>query len=104
MSVSAETLRFMLGMKLKQLRKDKALSLKELAEKTHLSISYLSEIEAAKKYPKPEKIIEIAAALGVTFDDMISTKVDNNLDPLAGILNSDLLKEFPFEFFLKKYF
>jgi XRE family transcriptional regulator, fatty acid utilization regulator len=99
MNLSAENLRFMLGMKLKQLRKDKALSLKELAEKTNLSISYLSEIEAAKKYPKPQKLIEIAAALGVSFDDMISMKVDRTLDPLAGILNSDVLKEFPFEFF-----
>lgn len=99
MAVSAENLKFMLGMKLKQLRKDKDLSLKELAEKTNLSISYLSEIESAKKYPKPEKLIEIASALGVSFDEMISTKMDRTLDPLSGIVNSEVLKEFPFEFF-----
>lgn len=99
MAVSAENLRFMLGMKLKQLRKDRGFSLKELSNKTNLSISYLSEIEAAKKYPKPEKLIQIAAALGIAFDDIVSTKVDTTLDPLAGILNSEVLKEFPFEFF-----
>ncbi|MCI0441690.1 helix-turn-helix domain-containing protein [bacterium] len=99
MTVSAENLRFMLGMKLKQLRKDKGLSLKELSEKTGLSISYLSEIEAAKKYPKPEKLIQIADALGIAFDEIVSTKVDTSLDPLTGILDSEVLNEFPFEFF-----
>jgi transcriptional regulator with XRE-family HTH domain len=99
MSVSAENLRFMLGMKLKQLRKEKGYSLKDLSQKTGLSISYLSEIEAAKKYPKPEKLIEIASALGAAFDDVVSTKVNGSLDPLAGILDSDVLREFPFEFF-----
>lgn len=99
MDVSAEHLRFILGLKLRQLRQDNALTLKELAGRTGLSISYLSEIEKGKKYPKPEKMIRIAGALGVSFDDVVSAKVDESLNPLTAILDSDVLKEFPFEFF-----
>jgi transcriptional regulator with XRE-family HTH domain len=99
MDVSAENLRFILGLKLKQLRQEKNLNLKELAAKTDLSISYLSEIEKGKKYPKPEKLIRIAAALGTSFDEVVSAKMDDALNPLAAILDSAVLKEFPFEFF-----
>lgn len=99
MSVSGENLRIILGIKLKQLRTEKDLSLKELAEKTDLSISYLSEIEKGKKYPKPEKIIAMAEALGTTFDDLVTLKVDESLNPLTAILNSPMLREFPFELF-----
>jgi hypothetical protein len=99
MSVSGENLRIILGIKLKQLRTEKNLSLKELSEKTELSISYLSEIEKGKKYPKPEKIIALAESLGTTFDDLVTLKVDESLNPLTAILNSPMLREFPFELF-----
>jgi XRE family transcriptional regulator, fatty acid utilization regulator len=99
MEVSAEHLRFILGLKLKQLRQGKGFTLKDLAERTGLSISYLSEIEKGKKYPKPEKMIRVAGALGVSFDEVVSVKVDDSLNPLTAILDSALLKEFPFEFF-----
>jgi hypothetical protein len=99
MHISGEDLRLLLGVKLKQLRQDKGFSLKELAEKTDLSISYLSEIEKGKKYPKPEKIIQIAQALDVSFDELVSIKVDEARNPLTAILNAPLIKEFPFQFF-----
>ncbi|MCS6809313.1 MAG: helix-turn-helix transcriptional regulator [Bacteroidota bacterium] len=99
MNVNGENLRMILGIKLKQLRSEKNLSLKELSEATDLSISYLSEIEKGKKYPKPEKIIALARALGTTFDDLVTLKVDEALDPLAAIVHSPMLREFPFELF-----
>lgn len=99
MSMNGENLRLILGIKLKQLRTEKNLSLKELSEETDLSISYLSEIEKGKKYPKPEKIIALARALGTTFDELVTLKVDEALDPLTLILNSPMLREFPFELF-----
>ncbi|MGH7601335.1 MAG: helix-turn-helix domain-containing protein, partial [bacterium] len=66
MNMSGDELRLILGIKLKQLRQERSYSLKDLTEKTGLSLSYLSEIENGKKYPKPEKIIQIAQALGTT--------------------------------------
>ena len=63
---SEQNLRFVLGLKLNQLRKSQKLSLKVLAGRAGLAISYLNEIEKGKKYPKPEKILGLAKALGVT--------------------------------------
>ncbi|MFQ5604299.1 MAG: helix-turn-helix domain-containing protein [bacterium] len=94
-----ENLRLILGIKLKQFRQKKGFSLKDLAERTGLSISFLSEIEKGKKYPKPEKIMQLAQALEISFDELVSLKVDEELDTLKSVLDSPFLKEFPFELF-----
>ena len=68
MTINSESLRFILGIKVKQYRQAAGLSLKQLAQRNELSISYLSEIEKGKKYPKPEKIILLADALGKSYE------------------------------------
>jgi transcriptional regulator with XRE-family HTH domain len=98
-NIKPENLRFIMGFKLKQFRLEKGLSLKELAEKTNLSISYLSEIEKGKKYPKPEKIFQLAQSLGVSFDDLVSLKVSREADMLPVIFTSPVIKEFPFKMY-----
>jgi hypothetical protein len=97
--MDAEQLRFILGAKLKQLRGERDFSLSELAAKSGMSVSYLSEIEKGKKYPTPDKIIQLASAIGITFDELVSAQVSDSLDPLKTILNSPFIKEFPFELF-----
>jgi transcriptional regulator with XRE-family HTH domain/Zn-dependent peptidase ImmA (M78 family) len=99
MAMNRENLSFILGLKLKQFRQNKGYSLKDLAERTNLSISFLSEIEKGKKYPKPEKIMQLAQALDISFDDLVSLKVNEELNPLTAILESPFIKEFPFQFF-----
>ncbi len=99
MNVNSENLRFIMGFKLKQFRQESGLSLKELAEKTNLSISYLSEIEKGKKYPKPEKILHLAEALGISFDELVSLQVNKDFDPLPVVFSSPVLKEFPFRMY-----
>ena len=99
MEVGGENLRLILGLKLKQFRLKKEMQLKDLARKSGLSISFLSEIEKGKKYPKPEKIMLLAQALDISFDDLVSLKVDEELGGLTSLLNSPFLKEFPFELF-----
>lgn len=99
MEINSESLRFILGVKIKQLRQAAGYSLKELSEKTTLSVSYLSEIEKGKKYPKPEKIVQLAQALGCTFDELVSLRLDDELNPLSALLNSPVLKEFPLQQF-----
>ncbi len=99
MTMNAENLRFILGLKLKRLRLDKGYSLKTLSERSGLSISYISEIEKGKKYPKPQKILGLASALEVSFDELVSLKVDEELSPLKSIFNSAFIQEFPFELF-----
>lgn len=77
----------------------KKLSLTELAEKAGLSVSYINEIEKGKKYPKAEKISTLANALDVTYDKLVSLKLDKQLAPVGEILHSRLLEELPLELF-----
>lgn len=96
---SEQNLRFILGLKLNQLRKQKDLSLKEVAGRADLAISYLNEIEKGKKYPKPEKILSLAKALGTTYDELVSLQLGERLHPLSGVLKSGVLDEIPLEIF-----
>jgi len=98
-SISGEYLKLLFGLKLKQVRQDKKLSLKNISEKTHLSVSYLSEIESGKKYPKPEKLITLSQALEIPFDELVSMNVGKTLNPLMELLESPLIREFPFQMF-----
>ena len=51
------SLRLILGLKLRQFRARRGFGLKDLAERSGLSVSYLSEIETGRKYPKTEKLL-----------------------------------------------
>lgn len=99
MSLSEDNIKLIFGLKLKQFRTAKKLSLSELAEKAGLSVSYLNEIEKGKKYPKAEKISTIAVALDVAYDKLVSLKLDKKLAPVGEVLNSRLLEEVPLELF-----
>jgi transcriptional regulator with XRE-family HTH domain len=63
------------GEKIRALRKEKGLTLDQLADKTESSKSYIWELEN-KNPPRPsaEKIARIAAALGVTSDYLMDEK------------------------------
>ena len=86
-----------MGLKIKQLRIEKKLSLNELAERSSLSVSYLNEIEKGKKYPKAEKIVQLAQALGVSYDNLISLKLSKNLTPIAELIDSNILDSLPLD-------
>ena len=90
-------IKLILGLKLKQLRLEKQLSLNELAEKSSLSVSYINEIEKGKKYPKAEKIALLAQALGVNYDDLVSLKLSKNLTPIAELIDSNILEMLPLD-------
>jgi transcriptional regulator with XRE-family HTH domain len=90
--LNEQRVRLIFGLKLKQLRQSGSLSLKELAEICGISVSYLNEIEKGKKFPKTEKIVALAQALGVTYEEMVSLKLTKNLTPVAELLNTELSK------------
>ena len=98
-SMNEENLKIIFGLKIKSFRTHLGLSLQELSKKTGMAVSYLSEIESGKKYPKPEKMIRLATALEVDYDKLVSTKVSKDLDPFAALINSHLVKRFPFHLF-----
>ncbi len=97
--MNTERIKIIFGLKINALRTEQGLSLRQLSEKTNIAISYLSEIESGKKYPKPEKLIRLAEALGAQYDTLVSLQVDKALDPFAALINSDLIKTFPFHLF-----
>ncbi|MEM9557751.1 MAG: helix-turn-helix domain-containing protein [Acidobacteriota bacterium] len=99
MDLNADSLRYILALKLRRLRQARGLGLKETAQAAGLSISYLSEIEKARKYPKPDKILQLAQAFGVPYDELVSPKMDDELGPVGELFASPLLREFPFQLF-----
>jgi predicted transcriptional regulator len=92
-------IKLIFGLKLKQIRTDKNLSLFGMSKLSGLSKSYLNEIENGKKYPKPDKIAILSEKLDVPYDQMVSLKLDKNLAPIGELLQSKILKEIPLELF-----
>jgi transcriptional regulator with XRE-family HTH domain len=92
-TVDESHLKLIMGLKLKQLRSEKGMSLTQLAHATDISISYLNEIEKGKKFPKPDKIAVLANTLDVSYDWLVSVKMNKKLAPVADILQSKIMKE-----------
>jgi hypothetical protein len=99
MNIEEEYIRLIFGLKLKQIRTEKNLSLFGLSKLTNISKSYLNEIEKGKKYPKTDKIALLSQVLEVPYDNLVSLKLDKNLAPLGEILQSKILKEIPLDLF-----
>lgn len=92
-------IKLIFGLKLKQVRLKKNLSLFGLSKLSGLSKSYLNEIEKGKKYPKADKIALLAEKLQVSYDKLVSLKLDKNLAPVGELFQSNILKEIPLELF-----
>ncbi|MGZ5196316.1 MAG: helix-turn-helix domain-containing protein [Kaistella sp.] len=99
MTHDGEFIKTVFGLKMKQYRQKKNSSLQDLSNLTGLSKSYLNEIENGKKYPKHDKIAQLATALNCTYNDLVSTKLDKSLSPIVEIIQSDFFKEIPLDLF-----
>ena len=99
MTHDGEFIKTVFGLKMKQFRQKKNISLQELSNQTGLSKSYLNEIENGKKYPKHDKIAQLATALNCSYNDLVSTKLDKSLSPIVEIIQSDFFKEIPLDLF-----
>jgi transcriptional regulator with XRE-family HTH domain len=97
--INDSNVKLIFGLKLRQLRQDKRLLLSEVAKLSGISISYLTEIEQGKKFPKAEKIASLAEALGVSYDWLISLQMKKGLAPVSKLLQSKILHEFPLDVF-----
>ena len=65
-----------LSQKIRQLRKEKGLSLNKLAEEAGVSKAYLSQLEnSVSKQPSAEILFKIASALGTTIADLLGKPV-----------------------------
>ncbi len=97
MELTTKYIKLIFGLKLKQYRLDKGMSLGELARKSDLSVSYLNEIESGKKYPKQDKIAALARTLGVSYDKLVSLKLNKKLAPIGELLESNILDQLPLD-------
>ncbi|MBT8387995.1 MAG: helix-turn-helix domain-containing protein, partial [Ignavibacteria bacterium] len=97
MKPTKTNIKLIFGLKLRQLRQDKNLSLSELALKSGLSVSYLNEIESGKKYPKTDKIAVLSEALNISYDKLVSLKLSRNLAPIGDLLDSKVLEQLPLD-------
>ncbi len=94
-----DTLKMIFGLKVKYHRGEQGLSYQQLADRTGLSTSYLHDIEKGRRYPKGDKIVALAVALGLEYDYMVSTKAVKRIQPVIDLLTSDFLAELPLDFF-----
>lgn len=88
-----------LGHKVRTIRKAKKLTLKQLSKLSHLSVSYLSEIESGKKYPSPDIILQIADTLTISYDDLVSTRKAEDFNPILSFVQTEMSDGFPFQLF-----
>lgn len=98
-SLPNDHIRLLFGLKLRQLRLDKGLSASDLAHNAGLSVSYITEIEKGRKYPKADKISALATALDVDYDALVSLKLSKKLAPISDLIRSKFLTEIPLELF-----
>ena len=99
MASKTQTDKIILGVKVRQARQEAGFSLSQLSKTAKMSVSYLNEIEKGKKYPKPDKLEGLAAALNVDYPDLISTELSGQLLPLHDLLKSNFLNDLPLELF-----
>lgn len=99
MSTKTQSERILFGLKIKQLRQDKGLSFAQLSQQAKLSVSYLNEIEKGKKYPKGDKIAQLAAALEVSAEQLTVLELNKSMAPVHELLQSNFLNELPLDLF-----
>lgn len=72
-----------IGEKLRAIRQQRRISLRELAEKASISASMLSQVETGKAYPSVRSIYNIAAALGLPVDYFFPDQENSDPPPPA---------------------
>lgn len=73
-----------IGEKLREVRQERGMSLRDLATKAEVSASMLSQIETGKVFPSVRSLYSIATALGVSVDYFFP-EVGNNNSSSAGL-------------------
>jgi len=79
-----------LGRNIKLLRANREFSQELLAEKADISVAYLSKIERGIKYPKPDKLSQIAEGLSVEVYELFKTDLEHK--PAIIVMSEDKQK------------
>ena len=95
--MSGQDIRAALGKNIKFFRFHKQYSQADLAEKSDISIAYLSKIERGIMYPKPDVLSRIAESLGVEIYELFKTKpsidaAPNDSEKVLNRLSKDMTR------------
>ncbi len=71
-----------LGQKIRELREEKDLSLRELAKEIQVSAAFLSDIELGRRYPSDKILLSISKKLGISEEDL---RTYDNRPPIEDI-------------------
>ncbi|WP_017154167.1 helix-turn-helix domain-containing protein [Bacillus bingmayongensis] len=74
-----------LSIRIKELRKEKKWSQKELGERVDVSESFISKVESGKKQPSREVTTKIAEVLNVTTDYLLGRSDEEDLNELLDV-------------------
>lgn len=77
------------GERIRELRDEKDVSLRELAKKLDVSAAFLSDIELGRRYPSDKVLVKISEALGVTNEDLKSYDTRAPIEDLKRLTNAN---------------
>ncbi|MCL1813489.1 MAG: helix-turn-helix domain-containing protein [Treponema sp.] len=102
--MNGKELRSILSNNIKRYRGNHGWSQAELAEKAHISITFLSNIERGNKWPYPDTLVKIAKALNVeefelfrqenTIADDTATFIDRLVMDISVSVNNSIKKTY----------
>lgn len=78
------------GMRLREARLARGMTMERLAEKLDLSYNYLSDMERGTKFPSVETLIRIVATLDISADFLLRDELPPNGPAADAAINSKL--------------
>ncbi len=76
------------GASLRILRKQHKLSLKELSEKTGISVSFLSSIERGEKSPTLDTLLKLSSAFNINISEMTGQSASSMTPEIKSLINA----------------
>jgi len=77
-----------IGETLRSVRNERSLTLRQVSEGSHVSVSYLAEIERGEKDPSSRVLESVAAGLDIEVSELLM-KISASLEPVPVIPVSD---------------
>ena len=78
-----------LGDKVKELRGDLGISLRELSRRAEISAAHLSDIELGRRYPSEDALVRLSEQLGVDASELSELDTRDSLTDLKRMMNTN---------------
>jgi transcriptional regulator with XRE-family HTH domain len=80
-----------LGQKIRELREERDLSLRDLAKRLGVTAAFLSDIELGRRYPSDKVLSDMAKALGTSLENLRSHDTRAPVEDLKRLASSNPL-------------